>query len=594
MNRITDIVKNYDGENPFNDSQSRNFSDDKVTNEFYPTSIFWSLFNDQHEIVIGTRGSGKTFLLKMMRYSMLKKISDPRAQLIIKEKKFIALYVPMNIEFVGSFSYRNIPEDYQIPFFQFSFNCLLAESLITELLAILDEEKNELERYKKNSKLANHINQIWFNDQSRISDMSTLVVKVRALFYNHDVKNGLDFIPPVFAKQIGSSLQSIKEVIRQILNFQDEPTWIICVDEAEFLKAPLQKCINTVFRSDSKRLVLKVATLPFYHKTYKTLDNEISVSVGNDFNFRFIDMKFDSEDFIRVTNSLCQRRLRRFSSNSNMEKLEDFVGVIGKDDLIDYYREELGVEKSQSEIIENEIISELSPKRQENMSERVSLRKPVYDKFAPIYFVRKMYKLSRNGNTIPGWYAGSSMIRKISQGNPRRFIQLMNDLFEKARMTPLKPKAQHEVILKYARTICDATQALEIHGPEAKDNLDQIAEYLRARVHDGPLLYSGNTFSLSLNNYEIKKNEDWIKLAVAYSRLIIDDSSLLYGIKSNTKYSIGNVYSAKYWLPMRIGDYPRIKLSSKDKYSYLVRKISVEEEDNQISFFDEGNENDTI
>ena len=594
MIRVSDKVKNYNGENPFSDSQPRNFSDDKVINEFYPTSIFWSLFNDQHEIIVGTRGSGKTFLLKMMRYSMLKKIPDIRAQKIIKEKNFISLYVPMNIEFVGSFSYRNIPEDYQIPFFQFSFNCLLAESLITELLSILDEEQSDFVRFKKNNLLANNINSIWFNDQSNTTDMSSLATKVRTLFYNNDIKKGLEFVPPVFTKQIGSSMQSVKDVIQQIFNFEEEPTWIICVDEAEFLKSPLQKCINTVFRSDSKRLVLKVATLPFYHKTYKTLDNDISVSVGNDFNFRFIDMKYDSEDFIQVTNSLCNRRLKRLNAEIYIDKLEEFIGTIGNDDLIDYYREEVGPEKSQMEIIEKEIISEFSAQRKLSVSELVTLRKPVYDKFAPIFFLRKMYHLSTEGHSVPGWYSGSSMIRKISQGNPRRFIQLMNDIFEKARTTTLKPKSQHEVIMKYARTICDATQSLEIHGPKAKDNLDQIAEYLKSRVHNGPLIFAGNTFSLNLNNEELKSNEDWIKLAVAYSRLVVDDSSLLYGISNDTKYSIGNVYSAKYWLPMRVGDYPKIKLSSKDKYSYQVGRIKAKESNKQISLFDEVKENDTF
>ncbi len=594
MKRVSDMVNNYNGENPFNDSQSRNFSDDKVINEFYPTSIFWSLFNDQHEILLGTRGSGKTFLLKMMRYSMLKKISDPRAQKIVEEKNFIALYVPMNMEFVGSFSYRDIPEDYQIPFFQFSFNCLLAESLITELLSILDEDKDDLERFRKNNQLAKSINIIWFNDQSKITDMSTLAIKVRTLFYTHDVKNGLESVPPVFTKNIGSSLQSIIEVIRKILNFHGEPTWIICVDEAEFLKTPLQRCINTVFRSDSKRLVLKVATLPFYHKTYKTLDDDISVAVGNDFNFRFIDMKFDSEDFIQVTNNLCKRRLKRLNSEINIEKLEEFVGVIGKDDLIDYYREEVGHEKSFREVIENEIISEFSTVRKQGVKEYVTLRKTVYDKFAPIFFVRKMYQISTKGNSVPGWYAGSSIIRKISQGNPRRFIQLMNELFEKARTTSLTPKSQHEVILKYARTLCDSTQALEIHGPEAKDNLDQIAEYLKAKVHDGPLIFSGNTFSLSFNNQELKNNEDWIKLAVAYSRLVVDENSLLYGIRNDTKYVIGNIYSAKYWIPMRVGNYPKINLSLKNKYSYQVGRINLKDQNKQLSIFDEVNENDTI
>ena len=86
MTKFADKIKGFIGENPFKDSQARTFPDKKVLSEFYPTSTFWSLFNEQHEILIRTRGSGKTILLKMMRYSLLKEINDPKAKEIIEGK----------------------------------------------------------------------------------------------------------------------------------------------------------------------------------------------------------------------------------------------------------------------------------------------------------------------------------------------------------------------------------------------------------------------------------------------------------------------------------------------------------------------------
>lgn len=89
MKRIADLVKGSGAQNPFTDSQARNFSDTKLINEFCPISNYWSLFNDQHEVLLGTRGSGKTFLLKMMRYSMLKRIEDPQAQILAQKKNIL-------------------------------------------------------------------------------------------------------------------------------------------------------------------------------------------------------------------------------------------------------------------------------------------------------------------------------------------------------------------------------------------------------------------------------------------------------------------------------------------------------------------------
>ena len=96
--RISDSLKDYDGQNPFYDSQARNFSDEKVLDEFFPISSFWDLFNEQHEIIIGTRGSGKTFLLKMMRYSMLKRMKNGDAQKLVNDKHYFSFYVPMHLE----------------------------------------------------------------------------------------------------------------------------------------------------------------------------------------------------------------------------------------------------------------------------------------------------------------------------------------------------------------------------------------------------------------------------------------------------------------------------------------------------------------
>ena len=135
---FSDQIKGYTGQNPFSDSQARNFSDDKITNEFLPISLFWTLFNDQHEILLGSRGCGKTFLLKMMRYSMLKTIDDPYARDLVEKKEFIALYIPMHLEFVAPLN-RVYTQRNQIVLFQVLFNCLLANSVMTELDSMLKD-----------------------------------------------------------------------------------------------------------------------------------------------------------------------------------------------------------------------------------------------------------------------------------------------------------------------------------------------------------------------------------------------------------------------------------------------------------------------
>lgn len=595
MERRADQIKDYRGHNPFSDSQARNFSDSKVSNEFCPTSMFWSLFNDQHEILIGTRGSGKTFLLKMMRYSMLKNIDDPMAKQLVGEKKYIALYVPMHLEFVTGLASSALEDDQQITLFQFLFNCRLAESLIKELIEITSEESDSLKRAQLAYSMSRQLDQAWFGnseDKTIVTDFQSLTNKLANLYYSIDLDVcELDKVPPVFKRQICSPLLVVKTAIYSVLSWNEEPTWIICVDEAEFLSEPLQRCINNVFRSDSNRIALKVATLPYYHKTLETLNPQIRVSDGNDFNYCVVDMEFESADFKNLTNKLCSHRMKsRVDPEIAIDTLEDFLGTVGNDDLVDYYRLEMGEEKATREAIESEIILNFSEKRRQGAQNYNNPRKTIYDKFAPIHFVRQMRKRNSEGNRKPGWYAGGATVRKLSQGNPRQFIHIMCNLFEKARNTQLSPKAQHEVLLSYAHSFCKASYGLEEFGPAIYNELHEIAEYLQKKVHDGPLVSVGSSFKLKFrNDAEFEEHRNWIQRAIAFSRLIVTGDEVINGITKDTKYILVNAYAAEYWLPMRADITAKVPFRNEVKNTYCVKKEIVQNtQDQQISLFEGG------
>ena len=593
MVRISDGIKNYTGPNPFSDNQARNFSDAKVISEFYPISKFWTLFNDQHEILLGTRGSGKTFLLKMMRYSMLKKIEDPKAKKIVEDKEFIAIYVPMHLEFVAPFNDPNLSESERISLFQFGFNCKLAEALITELNSMVDDIEESVERAKKMVSIVECLDKIWFGDQkSEIYEFYSLSNKIINMYYSIDWNNAdLSKIPAVFKRQICAPLLSARLVINQILNLEQEPTWIVCIDEAEFLNKTLQRCINNVFRSDSNRIALKVATLPYYHKTLETLVANVSVTDGNDFSFRVVDLECNGEDFIALTNKLCSHRLKRMMGEKlECPDLESFLGKVGNDDQIDYYRQELGEEEAKRDIIEKKIIENFSPKRKENAINYRNTRKSIYDKYAPILFVREMYKLTKKGHYKPGWYAGAPNIRKLSQGNPRIYIQIMNDLFEKARKTSLSTKVQHEVVVNFVKKFCEETQALEKKGPVIYKELSKISDNLHEKVHGDYLRTMGSSFILEYstnNNYEECK--EWIELAIAYSRIIVEDEVKICGISENTRYNLANIYAMTYWLPMRSDSPQKITISHNETNVYTVKNKNKEAKEwVQLSLFDGG------
>src|SRR3989339_847382 len=110
--------------------------------------------------------------------------------------------------------------------------------------------------------------------------------------------------------------------------------------------------------------------------------------------------------------------------------LSEFLGVVGNDDLIDYFKSELPNESGEQDI-HNAIIASLSQKRRAHLEMDAlspqQMNHSHFKKFAPVYYCRRMKKENSKGNRTVGWFAGAVTIRHVADGNPRRFIQIMND-----------------------------------------------------------------------------------------------------------------------------------------------------------------------
>ena len=141
-------------------------------------------------------------------------------------------------------------------------------------------------------------------------------------------------------------------------------------------------------------------------------------------------------------------------------------------------------------------------------------------------------------------------------------------------------------------------------GPEVATKLKTIAEKFKATTHNDELKESGTTFRFL--DAEFEKQKKWTEIAIANSRLFVDEISLLNGLTSNSIFELSNVYATYYWLPMRRNsNCPRISVSEGDEeklYSYTITKPKPkskqkqkqkEELSGQIKLFDEeGNAND--
>ena len=587
--RTSAKLKGYKGENPFHESQARSYADSKVVDQFFPVSLYWSLFNDQHEILLGTRGSGKTILLKMMSYSFLRAFkANAKASELARTKKYIGFYLPLHFEFVTSLSGGKIPDSEKLEYFQFALNCAAIKSFLEQVRQLLlDCFEDTSSRLLAESNIIHHLSEMWFGgDSSGIVCISDIQWKIEIAYQNQSFwRDGEEhYVQVPFDKEVFVPLLSVLRKISEDLNLDPNNTsWIACLDEADFLKESFWIPLNGFMRSEKRPLVLKIATLPFNYSTRSTVLPGVSVEPdGNDFNFRIVDLKADSSEFVALTNYLLAKRLTMCNLGMDNTNLEEFLGVVNNDDLVDYFRLEMSKDKSiaittETEILE-QIVGALSEKRQRHYQEikgdKSKITASYLKRFSPVYYVRKMKELNSHGNRTVGWFAGANTIRRVSDGNPRRFIQLIYDCVELARVHDLTPMYQHRVVKRFADRKSTAAEGLPEYGPLLQEILGSMGDLLAERVHGYPMLDGGSCLTIDEELLQQEFFTRALQLGIQYSYIFCENPNVLFErIRPGTLLRLAYVCAVHFWLPMRKGD--KVVLKKKTKNDLFTTSDSI-------------------
>jgi hypothetical protein len=563
IKRESHLLKGYTEANPFSESQAKAYSDEKLVGEFFPTALFWSLFNEGHEILLGTRGSGKTAVLRMLSYSCLRQFNNPKAVDIIKNCTFVGFYIPMHLEFMASLPGKEIPTSSKLEYFQFAFNCSAAKALVHELRVLIkDRFDNSTKRLLAERKILDHLIEMWFARSTvKFSALSDLEWEIERLYETEpfwvDGKRDreIPFLRPIFSPLVAV----LPKITEDIGLSASKVHWLACVDEAEFLVEPHLKCINEFLRSEKKPLVVKMATLPFKYVTRETLTKGVCVEPdGNDFNFRVVDHEADSSDFRRLTNKLLEGRLGRCELTFRTPlTLERFLGQEGNDELKDYFQLEMRKNFSEDKILKM-VLNALSDTRRSRYkdirADKLRVKSAYIKRFSPVLYTRIMRSEDSKGNRQVGWFAGASTVRRVSDGNPRRFIQLMYDIFEAAREKNLTPKSQHRIVHNFAQRQFEGSDALPEYGRVLFGLLKKIGTKLQGRVHADAMVDSGCNFKIQDVLLENTNFSEALKLGVAYSLIFCDEESLSDGLSGSSDLRLAYLCAVCFWLPMRKGD----------------------------------------
>lgn len=561
-------VKKYTGPNPFTDSQARDYPLTKAISEFVPTSKYWNRFNVSNEILIGTRGSGKTILLKMMTYtSLLSLKKSPLSSEVSKRLRdedviYIGFYVPLRLRVLGEIGKAKSKEEERRRF-SFLFNCACAGSLINEIISIINERfDDDYEKLSKERAVIDKLKKVW--------DLRDIVLTPTLLKFKEQIDelfNKVRFdweetkVQSTFDSPLLEPIIASLPFLESIFCFdENNVTWMACFDEAEYLNSNLQRVLNTVMRSESGGLAVKIATLPFHYNEFQTeIDGEYVQPEGDDFRFESIDYSWDESEFITLTDRLVSSRLgstRLFDEIPLDKALESFVGEGANKDLISIYRSVF--QDASDEDIDKQVSAALRHSRKRTGDKYSSGQ---IKRYKPIYLLRQLFEKNKKGNSKVPRLSGALMIRRVSDGNVRRFIQICDIIFEYSRVRHLRPNAQHDAVMLFSKQRYERSKSVYRDGFLLYKIIDSISNFLFHKMYDGDISDVGVEFSVDGELLENSSIKSALEMGVAYSYFYCEKPDLFNGITSETKFRLANSVAAYKWLPMRAGG--GVKISSR-------------------------------
>lgn len=434
--------------NLFEIDNARNLTREEVVGTFVPPQSFWRLLSPKNHILLGSRGSGKTAIAKMLSHEHLTLWRDSRAKEAVQSKSIIGMYLPVRLEWVGSL--RNKPwqtssekEDY----FCWRLNAAACSAFLNTLRSCLSTyigdigERARLERavceqltaiicglqappLSTITSLEHAIDSVEYERQMQFARMRAL-----GLAFNSELPAGIQSAVDLFAP-----LRRAIAVAQIVLRFPDDAAWILCIDEAEFLDDEHQAILNSHMRSYSKNLFFKVTTLPYHHHASETITH-ITLDSGHDFDYVYLDS--DPVFQARSPSNRGQkeeigtkfgRKLFKLRANASGPKYSkvSIDELLGKSQLLDASIQDWGEGSSNLRLLRR-YASEETVSRAERLLGSKRFQNEIGRKIHGALLLRHTVATTR-GKTRLTVYSGSTMALRCGDSNARRLVRVFNGM----------------------------------------------------------------------------------------------------------------------------------------------------------------------
>ncbi|MNZ34937.1 hypothetical protein D3C78_523230 [compost metagenome] len=550
--------------NPFENDNARNSTPEDLPYQFVWTGDFERLISSKNHVLIGARGSGKTAIVKMLSHEYLSRFKHDEALKLISSRRFIGTYVPMRLSWVGGLKSKPWLSDAgREKHFQWRLNVACCSAFLSTIESCLNAYfSDEVNRIIAERDICTQISQAWFSNEG-----SRSIQAVRDSLADTEYKKLLDEerlrvnegrefsqIGIEFDVGLFQPLMRAITILKKTITFPQDAAWALCLDEAEYLSMEYQRILNSHMRTFADGLFFKITTMPYKHYTLET-NTAVPLVKGDDFDYIYLDNvqpsrkgEAEYDALKRFCVDLFERRLKGSRWDQEGVSLEDILGS-------SYVLSDKNIDRAELIDLINRYGNESTIERAKFLSADPRFDDEVGRKLKGALLLREAAS-KLTGNTSSQIYSGVEMVIRCSDGNPRRFISILNSLYmasagsEDVKRIP--PSVQDRILRHFSNGEYRRIVSEPGHGDGIYKILSKIGKYFKDCLHHRPL---STDLTLSFR-YNIDDEEVWSVVSEAVGL------GLIKPIVNNSKFDD---------LPLKSGTF-RLSYMLSPHFSLLPRR----------------------
>ena len=543
---------------------AKTVSVEQLVQLFVPTRRYWRLLlSPSHYMLLGTRGSGKTILLRMLSVDHLRRLAqrDSRAAAALSERQMFGVYLALSVDWCVGLTGESAESSDRV--FTDGVNMVAAQAFLSELeeaIEVCAEVGLISSQHAAEKEIVGQLCETWFQEMDRrVWSLAALrrVLRRQENLYKDAIltrrgnqdqalrDRGFCFL----RSSLFGPLQQGASIANEVLGLERGHGWIIALDELEALTKDQQTLLMTVLRGSHNPLVFKMATLPYTFTETATRFSSFARGAENR-EFRVERLQYDPGDReyqVLVANIGCHH-FDRPAEDGAIGAMEE---LFGRDTIVARARAALEnrarasgakdrVRQGDIDLLEGGLAGD-------------SARK-----LGPVAAIRVLKDIKR-GHSRSCAYSGWEFLVRASDGNPSLFVRLMYEVERRisAGGDTVAPEDQHDAIVSQAEHLFHSTRALYPDGSALEQLIDLIGRSLSSAIHDVPSdrpEEEGNRFLVDLTRLTDVEREAF-HWGARHSLLVGETPSSAdrgYPIAEGV-WRLGYALSPKFWLLPRRG-----------------------------------------